>query len=453
MQSSVDVENTLLIDKHVLICPNEDFFENLNPDLNFQREYIINNFCGRVFLTMESIQNIEIEFDILYYACGDINNIFCLASLPNLSIIRELSINYDTNTNANTNTNTNIITLDHVPINIYGLGVYFRNLFVFDKLSDTYFDQIKSAHKFQSLTESNKQTNAFRKGIYLSNVEFDQTTNLKYNLMRCSSNFDGPTDNFTTIDHTIINQTNYIAKHFYQTHTTFNHVLAQIYDNTKTGGINHTSEKKAKIKQHSDKTKDMPRNGLIAFCTFYNKSELDKSTSYNKIGPIYNCSVLTKLRFKLKPTNKSSLIKQFDIVLYPNSIFVIDLKTNRLYTHEIIPPGLPVDKIPTRMGYVVRCSKTTALFSDNQTFIIGTDCNIPLVKPSFEQIHELKTKYYEENMTDNLITYDDLYFSLNNGDYLRPLVNSANSASISSSSVNILFLINISPNGLFFSLW
>ena len=29
-------------------------------------------------------------------------------------------------------------------------------------------------------------------------------------------------------------------------------------------------EKKAKIKAHSDKTKDMPRNCLIAFCTFYN---------------------------------------------------------------------------------------------------------------------------------------------------------------------------------------
>ena len=34
----------------------------------------------------------------------------------------------------------------------------------------------------------------------------------------------------------------------------------------------------------------------------------------------------------------------------------------------------------------------------------------------------LKDIYYEENMTSKKIIYPDLNFSLNNGDYLKPLV-------------------------------
>ena len=51
-----------------------------------------------------------------------------------------------------------------VPINIYNIGVYLRNYFD----SNDYFDSLSKEHEFQVLTESNKQTNAFRKGIYLT---------------------------------------------------------------------------------------------------------------------------------------------------------------------------------------------------------------------------------------------------------------------------------------------
>lgn len=61
----------------------------------------------------------------------------------------------------------------------------------------------------------------------------------------------------------------------------------------------------------------------------------------------------------------------FDITLYPNSVFVMSLDMNRLYTHEIIPSILPIDRIPTRMGYVIRCSKTNAIFKNEQTYIIN----------------------------------------------------------------------------------
>src|SRR5690606_15009020 len=100
-----------------------------------------------------------------------------------------------------------------------------------------------------------------------------------------------------------------------------------------------------------------------AFCTFY-------KDFMNKKFDINGTSVLTKLRFRLKKTvTDSDLVKSFDVVLYPNSVFMISLSTNRLYTHEIIPSVLPIDRIPVRMGYVIRCSKTKAVYKDDKTYM------------------------------------------------------------------------------------
>jgi len=59
--------------------------------------------------------------------------------------------------------------------------------------------------------------------------------------------------------------------------------------------------------------------------------------------------------------------------LYPNSVFIMSLEMNRLYTHEISPSHLPMDLIPLRLGYVIRCSKTKAIYKDNKTYIINND--------------------------------------------------------------------------------
>jgi len=63
-----------------------------------------------------------------------------------------------------------------------------------------------------------------------------------------------------------------------------NHVLAQVYHNTAAstgaGGVEghvSTKEKKARIKSHSDKTKDMPVNGVMAVCTFYSDDIAQKA--------------------------------------------------------------------------------------------------------------------------------------------------------------------------------
>jgi hypothetical protein len=57
------------------------------------------------------------------------------------------------------------------------------------------------------------------------------------------------------------------------------------------------------------------------------------------------------------------------VTLYPESAFFMPLSTNRLYTHEIRPSGLDASLLPTRLGYVVRCSSTEAVHKHGQTFI------------------------------------------------------------------------------------
>src|SRR4029079_19277194 len=137
------------------------------------------------------------------------------------------------------------------------------------------------------------------------------------NLLRCSTNLDGPTDSFRATDNEIISKVNNICEQFFQTKTDLNHVLAQVYNNAKIEG----KERKAKISEHSDKTKDMPRNGLIAFTTFYEFNDQTlKELKHPKDNPFdyyyKDASVLTRLRFRLKKdVSDPNLCKQFDVIL------------------------------------------------------------------------------------------------------------------------------------------
>ena len=390
-------ENSLLTKTHILICLN---------DLPSEFDYLKKNFCGIVMTVIDKNRLISFEANIYLY--GNIYQIYNSIKnfgLKTIYVIKELSDNYDELCE-----NYKIIDIGKVPINIHNVGVYFRNFFD----SKDYFNVIKNEHEFKMLTESNKPNNALRKGIYLANVE-ETTDGLIYNLLRCSSNLDGPTDNLRSTDNFIIAQVNNISQHFFREKVELNHVLAQIYENNNKG--------KAKIKSHSDKTKDMPRNGIIAFCTFYDNM-LNKRSKTDIFDYVYNkTSALTKLHFKLKHSvDDKNLIKEFNITLYPNSVFLIPLSTNRLYTHEIRPSILPFDKIPTRMGYVIRCSKTRAIFKNNQTYIIENDAHIKLEEFNEDNIAELRNLYYEENSTDKLINYGNIYFSMNSGDYIKPIL-------------------------------
>jgi hypothetical protein len=409
-------ENVLLANKHVLVY-NSDQLIHLND--NQEIKYVINNFCG---ILLPNLDNFD-DSEAIIYLSGDIEQVcknFAIERNP-IFVIKEMSYNYNDYPEL-------LINLNQVPINIHNVGVYFRNFFNSDK---NYFDLISSQHKFQALTESNKGTDAFRTGIYLTKVE-QKDDEVNFRLLRCSSNLRGPTDNFRDIDTQIVNQVNFISDCFFGQKANLNHVLAQIYENKIVNSGTKVSEKKAKIKAHSDKTKDMPRNGLIAFATFYKSYSDDKFNDpilkYVKKSKVDSCdycfndvSVFTKLRFKLK-NDDSTLTKKFDVILYPNSVFIIPLSTNRLYTHEIVPPVLQVNKIPTRLGYVIRCSNVEAVYKNDQTYIRDNDKLIELVEPDQVDVKELRDIYFKENTTTDVITYDKFYFSLNEGDYEKPLV-------------------------------
>ena len=353
------------------------------------------------------------------YLCGDISRLGDrdLNAAERVFVIRELSHGYNEDDNGKTWT---IVNLGQVPILVHGVGVYYRHFF---DLGYDIFNRIFTEHTFQSLTESNKLGKAHRTGIYLTPVEQD-SEELNFHLLRCSTNLSGPTENFRETDRRIVDALNQEANFIFQNQAPLNHVLAQIYHNTPANA--EQKQTKARISAHADKTKDMPVNGIIAFCTFYDR--LDKLSPLTKDTFDYgykNTSGLTKLHFRLKDSvTKSSechLPHQFTLTLYPNSVFFMPLSTNRLYTHEIRSSILDADLLPTRLGYVVRCSSTEAVSKNGHTFLKRNGALVKLLPPTVEGIAELRKLYAEENNTQDFIDYGDKFpFSMNSGDYLVP---------------------------------
>ena len=212
------LENQISKDKNILIILNKDV------ERHTELQYLMDHFCGSVTNHLSEIKNIQ--SDIKIYACGDFSNIEI--SDVEFNIIKDLSLNYENFLSQK----TQLISLGEVPIIISNAGVYFRNLFP----ENDYFNKIKSEHEFQYLTESTKDSKAFRTGIYLTEILKETENNTEvfnFHLLRCSSNFTGPTDNFRETDHFIIHKLNECVKYVFEKDVKLNHVLAQIYENTQ----------------------------------------------------------------------------------------------------------------------------------------------------------------------------------------------------------------------------
>lgn len=441
-------ENVLLNKKHILL-----YDDSLCLEDTYRREfdYITKNFCGVVCSDLISFTKHRHTTDTILYLCGDIMSILTKIDLKYSKFIEEINVIKDFSTNYYDTDAYNLIGIGEVPINIFNVGVYFRNFF---DPHIQYYETITSEHEFQNLGMVDKAGFSHRKGIYMTSVKTDHNndnnddnnndnTDLRFRLLRCSTNLSGPTDNFRDIDNYILNKVNGVCEYFYEDNVKLNHVLAQTYHNVEvlkeidnnTASTAQAVKKKgvkAKISEHSDKTKDMPKNALMAFASFYKDYSVNGfnygvnlSKSEDMFDYVYNnhTSVLTKLRFRLKPeVEDETYVKFFDITLYPNSVFIMSLKSNRLYTHEIVPSSLDIDKIPTRMGYVIRTSNTEAIHKDGQTYVLKNNRLIKLDKPTQQGIEKLKQMYLIENKTTQIVDYDDkFYFSLNNGDYMKPI--------------------------------
>ncbi|NDU76805.1 hypothetical protein GWI34_29880 [Actinomadura sp. DSM 109109] len=402
--------------------PREACISDVNnvlvASLALQNECLVRDFFGAM-VTPESLASGAVDLaQKSVYLCGDVSevNVQLLDAAERVFVVRDLARGYGEGVGRP----WALVDLGRVPVRVHGMGVYYRRF-----LDEEYFERIRGEHEFQSLTESTKPGKAHRRGIYLTPV-VEEGDALHFRLLRCSTNLSGPTENFGPADTRIVDALNREAAVVFRGQAPLNHVLAQIYHNTRASA--ESKQSKAKISSHADKTKDMPVNGIMAFCTFYDGLDRlqplkGKAFDYGVRG----VSGLTKLRFRLKDSVKASggpgLPSQFELTLYPGSVFFMPLSTNRLYTHEIRPSALDTEMLPTRLGYVVRCSGTEALHKDGRTFLKRDGGMVPLEPPTSAGMDRLRRLYAEENRSSSFIDYgDDFLFSMNAGDYSAPRV-------------------------------
>jgi hypothetical protein len=407
MHTTERTEARILDANNILVAPS-----------TLEDEGLIRDFCGSVITLDDLSSGLHSISQKTVYLCGDVSKIrgHNLNAAKRVFVIKELSHGY----NEDEGKTWTLVDLGQVPILVHGVGVYYRRFF---DLGSDHFNRICTEHTFQSLTESTKPGKAHRTGIYLTPVKQDNEE-LHFRLLRCSTNLSGPTENFRANDMRIVDALNQEAAFIFQNQAPLNHVLAQIYHNTPAADAQKQS--KARISAHADKTKDMPVNGIMAFCTFYD--QLDKLRPLTNDAFDYGykgISGLTKLQFRLKePVEERAgcaLPPQFTLTLYPNSVFFMPLSTNRLYTHEIRSGALDAELLPTRLGYVVRCSRAEAVHKNGHTFLKMDGKLVKLEPPTLEGMDELRKLYAEENKTQAFIDYGDKFlFSMNTGDYIAP---------------------------------
>lgn len=371
-------------------------------------ERVLIGFCGRVVRSLTQARGCA-----RLYVCGDLS--LWPEGLERALVIRELCTNLEAMPEG-----AELLGQGQVPLLVHDVGVMYPRLFDEPDL----FARVQREHTFQNLTESTKGGQALRTGIYLTDVAREVEASgrevLHHRLLRCSSNLTGPTDNFRPTDRMIMAALNDAASAVFDRETSLNHVLAQIYRNSRDDD-QRGRERKARIGAHSDKTKDMRADGLIAFCTLYDPEGFEHLEQTETGDWCYQgTSGLTRLYFRRK-SGVEGLASEFTVTLYPNSVFLIPLSTNRLYTHEIRPSALNVERIPTRMGYVARSSKAEALFMDGHTYLKEGGALRRLEPMTYETLTELRGTYREENLSDERVAYGDVRFSMNQGDYQRPI--------------------------------
>ncbi|MFF9571676.1 hypothetical protein [Streptomyces sp. NPDC014685] len=398
----------------------EDADNVLVAPSSLQDDELVRDFFGSTITPEELASGSSGLAQKSVYLCGDISGISDrqLRDAARVYVVRELSHGY----HEGGGNPWTLVDLGRVPVRVHGVGVYYRRFFGPD---DDHFGRIRAEHAFQSLTESTKPGTAHRSGIYLTPVT-QSGDELHFRLLRCSTNLSGPTESFRPTDTRIVEALNLEAATVFRNHAPLNHVLAQTYHNTFA--TTERKQSKARISAHADKTKDMPVNGIMAFCTFYDRLENLQPLAEDAFDyGVKWTSGLTRLQFRLKEPAEEygggALPPKFALTLYPGSVFFMPLSTNRLYTHEIRPSTLDAELLPTRLGYVVRCSNTEAVHKNGRTFLKRAGGLVELEAPTPAGMDDLRRLYAEENRTSSFIDYGEKFlFSMNTGDYVAPRI-------------------------------
>ena len=73
------------------------------------------------------------------------------------------------------------------------------------------------------------------------------------------------------------------------------------------------------------------------------------------------------------------------------------------------------------MGYVARSSNLEAVYMNDQAYIKENGELIELQEMTQETMDDLRDSYYEENKTEKMVDYGKIHFSMNSGDYKKPM--------------------------------
>lgn len=373
--------------------------------------YVKQNFCGRVISLLEEMPAFKVS-QLVFFA-GDKEH--APAPSPHLFVVQEYSTGF-----TGEEEGVLFVRLGQLPLNIHGLGVYWPEFFV---SCQDWVSTIEAEHDLAPLQEGDKANFAIRKGCYVTAVT-EEEQQLRFRLLRCSTNFGAPTENIRATDMAILKTLNELAPAFFKNCATLNHELIQVY----RPRLSEKKEQRASIKPHSDKSEDFSARSVIAFCSFYegyrgkgfpNRPEWKPRHPFDWV--YRETSILTRLVFRSK-TSSSSRPDSFEVVVHPGSIFMIPEEVNRQYVHEVKNSVLPIDKYATRLSVVARCSRAEAVFREGMTLLQTASKKYqPLHAASPEDVALLKQLYLQENTQVPQVIYPfPLLFSLNRGDYMKP---------------------------------
>lgn len=250
-------------------------------------------------------------------------------------------------------------------------------------IENNLFDELLNSIEFENIAKG-------RVGNHLVNVEDKGVP-----IVRTTTKYNIPAQNFSTIHHKIVASINNIIKSDNLINLPlmdFNNALIEVYD------CNYS-----KMNYHSDQCLDLDSNSYIGLFSCYETP--NQLTEKN----------LRKLIVKDKVSND-----EFEISLTHNSVVLFSLETNTKFLHKIILEALPNPKSLTMdnkwLGITFRKSKTFIQFKDNIPYFPNGEL---FELANDEQQSEFYKLRGQENYNLNFV-YPKLTYTLSMGDTLIP---------------------------------
>lgn len=242
-----------------------------------------------------------------------------------------------------------------------------------------------------SLLESSVDFEKTGKGRLGANL-LDITSDQLYPIVRTTTAYAKPNQPFKEIHYELIKLIKSTVKsttNLTNQNISFNNAMIEIYDNSyKNMGY------------HTDQSLDLVDDSYI--CIF-------SSYSVDNVNPD------RYLQIKNKSNDRVS-----DICLKPNSIILFDTTTNKNHVHKIYLNNLNRNQHKW-LGITFRLSKTFIKFINEIPYFSHN--NKPLKLASAEELLLMRhLKYLENTLTDYVYPYDQINFTISNGEFIEPVI-------------------------------